>query len=229
MTQINKDNLIAMLRSDEMVKSAAFGLAFHAEKTTADIFGKKTDDAAFHHNVVHITYMYESAAEAALAAVEKHIRECHKPPDTPTRFTWDKDKNCLIESTATPHAEVKYLPVIEKLVEAIRIAAACGQPECVSLYDEEGVEGFQWTHPDGREWVEIAYDDSIHPALDEAIALAAPLLKPHAEVKVSLDNVAKVLAGIDQWCMWPDYRDYIPWAKEIIDYFISQGVRINYE
>ncbi len=33
-----------------------------------------------------------------------------------------------------------------------QIAEACGEPDRVSLYDEEAVEGWRWTHPDGREW-----------------------------------------------------------------------------
>lgn len=43
----------------------------------------------------------------------------------------------------------------------------CGEPEKLSMYDEEGVEGWLWTHPDGRQWSEIgSWDEPAppHPA-----------------------------------------------------------------
>lgn len=60
--------------------------------------------------------------------------------------------------------------------EALHIQHACGAPEKVSLYDEEGVEGWRWTHPDGREWTAAgAWDEAppMHPVVRVAIAKAA--------------------------------------------------------
>lgn len=48
------------------------------------------------------------------------------------------------------------------------IVIACGEPETMSLYDEEGLEGWRWVHPDGREWTAIgAWDEPAppHPVL----------------------------------------------------------------
>jgi hypothetical protein len=61
------------------------------------------------------------------------------------------------------------------LVEALKIVHACGELEMVSLYDEEGVEGWRWTHPDGREWSEIgdwSESEPMHPIARAAIAKA---------------------------------------------------------
>jgi hypothetical protein len=40
--------------------------------------------------------------------------------------------------------------------------------ERVSLYDEDGVEGWKWTAPDGREFYEIGSWDEPPPWPDEA-------------------------------------------------------------
>lgn len=40
----------------------------------------------------------------------------------------------------------------QKLVEVLEVIEACGEPSKISMYDEEGVGGWRWTHPDGREW-----------------------------------------------------------------------------
>ena len=44
---------------------------------------------------------------------------------------------------------------VEKLEAALRLWEECGVPDKVSLYDEEGVEGWRWTAPDGAEWIEM--------------------------------------------------------------------------
>lgn len=42
-----------------------------------------------------------------------------------------------------------------RLAAALRLWEECGVPDKVSLYDEEGVEGWRWTAPDGTEWTEM--------------------------------------------------------------------------
>src|SRR5690606_9601390 len=61
------------------------------------------------------------------------------------------------------------------LVEALEIATACGEPEKASLYDEEGIEGWRWTHPDGREWTETgdwSEPAPLHPVVRAALDAA---------------------------------------------------------
>ncbi len=61
------------------------------------------------------------------------------------------------------------------LLEAAQVPHACGEPEKVSMFDEEGVEGWRWVHPDGREWFEMGSWDEpppMHPMMAEAIAKA---------------------------------------------------------
>jgi len=61
------------------------------------------------------------------------------------------------------------------MLAALHIQHACKSPEKVSLYDEEGVEGWRWTHPDGREWTAVgAWDEAppMHPVASAAIAKA---------------------------------------------------------
>lgn len=63
---------------------------------------------------------------------------------------------------------------IKKLIEAINVITDCGDPDKVSLYDEEGVEGWRWTSSDGQEWTEIGSWDEVpmHPLAEEAIEFA---------------------------------------------------------
>lgn len=59
---------------------------------------------------------------------------------------------------------------VNEVIEAVGIAGECGVPTTASFYDEEGVEGWKWTHPDGREWTEVgAWDEmpALHPLLAE--------------------------------------------------------------
>lgn len=67
--QASRESLKAKLLSDEMVAIISLALATHAEETTANIFGKPTDTATFKSTCQNISYMYESAAKAALEAV----------------------------------------------------------------------------------------------------------------------------------------------------------------
>lgn len=63
---------------------------------------------------------------------------------------------------------------MSELEAAIRIAVECGEPDRCSLYDEEGVEGWKWTHPDGREWTEIgSWDEQapLHPLVVDALGV----------------------------------------------------------
>jgi len=65
--------------------------------------------------------------------------------------------------------------IVKDMLEKIKqdeeikdIVIACGEPEPFSMYDEEGVEGWLWTHPDGRQWSEMGSWDKPappHPAL----------------------------------------------------------------
>lgn len=59
------------------------------------------------------------------------------------------------------------LPALEAAyIEAVRclqVVSECGDPECTYLYDEEGVEGWSWTHPDGREWTEVGLHNETAP------------------------------------------------------------------
>jgi hypothetical protein len=69
--------------------------------------------------------------------------------------------------------------IITKLIEALRAVNSCCDPVRVSLYDEEGIEGWRWTAGDGREWTEMGDwdDEPIHPLAEEAIELAEKFLK----------------------------------------------------
>jgi len=62
-------------------------------------------------------------------------------------------------------------------LDALEVVLACGDPEKASLYDEEGVEGWRWTHPDGREWTAIGEWNEphpIHPVASAALGEDAP-------------------------------------------------------
>lgn len=61
--------------------------------------------------------------------------------------------------------------VAKALADAYAVASQC-TVEQESMYDEEGVEGWRWTHPDGREWVETGLWDEgppRHPLVDDAL------------------------------------------------------------
>lgn len=79
----------------------------------------------------------------------------------------------LVEHDA--RAVANLLCAAPDLVEAIEVAHACGEPHKKSLYDEEGVEGWRWQHPDGREWSVMGdwrEDPPMHPMLEDALAKA---------------------------------------------------------
>lgn len=60
-----------------------------------------------------------------------------------------------------------------RLREALHVVSECGGPCKVILYDEEGIEGWRWTHPDGREWTETgewSKDPPLHPVARAALA-----------------------------------------------------------
>ena len=67
--------------------------------------------------------------------------------------------------------ENEYLP---DLIEAIVISHQCGFPCKVSLYDEEGIEGWRFDHPDGREWTVIGGWEELpmHPLVERVIEKA---------------------------------------------------------
>lgn len=62
----------------------------------------------------------------------------------------------------------------DELLEAMRVVTSCGEPSKVLLYDEEGIEGWRWTHPDGREWEEAGDwgEPAVHPIARAAIRAA---------------------------------------------------------
>ena len=95
--------------------------------------------------------------------------------------SWDGKKHQNLNS-AKSAAQAAYhklnaltpVPVADPVAaikEAYKLASECDLGKA-SLYDEEGVEGWQWTHPSGREWYETGdWDESppIHPELDAAL------------------------------------------------------------
>ena len=71
-------------------------------------------------------------------------------------------------------ANARLIAAAPELLEALYIVDACGEPKPVELYDGEA-EGWEWVHPDGREWHEIGiWEDGppMHPAARAAIAKA---------------------------------------------------------
>lgn len=61
------------------------------------------------------------------------------------------------------------------LLEAAIVQQECGSPSRVTMYDEDGCEGWMWLHPDGREWIEIgdwSETPTLHPLMRAAIAEA---------------------------------------------------------
>lgn len=61
------------------------------------------------------------------------------------------------------------------LLEGAILQSECGYPEPSHAYDEECVECWKWTHPDGRTWFELGGHDEpppLHPVLAAAIAKA---------------------------------------------------------
>jgi hypothetical protein len=61
---------------------------------------------------------------------------------------------------------------ITTLREALVTSSECGPPDPCMLYDEEAVEGWRWTHPDGREWTELGEHRNyppMHPLLRDAL------------------------------------------------------------
>lgn len=78
--------------------------------------------------------------------------------------------NVLHKTGLTPR---EILAQREELLEAFADAEECGTPGKVSLYDEEGIEGWRWSHPDGREWTETGDwmdHPPTHPLIAQAIA-----------------------------------------------------------
>ena len=72
-------------------------------------------------------------------------------------------------------ANARLIEAAPELLGALHIQHACGAPAKANLYDEEGVEGWHWTHPDGREWTAAgAWDEAppMHPVVRAAIAKA---------------------------------------------------------
>ena len=72
-------------------------------------------------------------------------------------------------------ANAKGMAAVPDLVDAVVIVGMCEGPEQVSIYDQECVDAWKWTHPDGREWHEIGdWNDPapMHPVAAAALAKA---------------------------------------------------------
>ena len=93
---------------------------------------------------------------------ESGFRICCVPADYPMSVrTWNRNIAII---TAAPD-----------LLEAAKVQQMCGKPLQVNVYDEDGCEGWIWSHPDGREWIELGdWDEQppLHPLLVAAIAKA---------------------------------------------------------
>lgn len=93
---------------------------------------------------------------------------------------------------------VSLLAAAPRLLEALEVVRDCGVPDKFSMYDEEGVEGWKWIHPDGREWVDIGDwndDPPPHPIINEAIAAAkgAKQRPRRIQVKVTIENIENAI------------------------------------
>lgn len=72
-------------------------------------------------------------------------------------------------------ADARLIASAPDLLEAAIVQHECGPPSAVMLYDEEGIEGWRWTHPDGRDWEETGdWSEPVpmHPMMAAAIAKA---------------------------------------------------------
>lgn len=72
-------------------------------------------------------------------------------------------------------ANARLIAAAPDLLEAAIVQQECGLPSKVTMYDEDGCEGWLWQHPDGREWMEIgdwSEPPALHPLMRTAIAKA---------------------------------------------------------
>lgn len=72
-------------------------------------------------------------------------------------------------------ANARLMAAAPDLLEAAIVQQECGLPSKVTMYDEDGCEGWIWRHPDGREWMEIgdwSEPPTLHPLMRTAIAKA---------------------------------------------------------
>ena len=61
------------------------------------------------------------------------------------------------------------------LYEAAVLQQECGLPVAELFYDEEAVEGWAWSHPDGRVWSVLGPHNELppfHPVMEAALAKA---------------------------------------------------------
>ena len=70
-------------------------------------------------------------------------------------------------------ANARLIVAAPDMYEAAKVQQECGLPSKVTMYDEDGCEGWLWSHPDGREWVELgdwSEPPTLHPLMRAAIA-----------------------------------------------------------
>ncbi len=92
-----------------------------------------------------------------------------------------------------------------KLVEALGWSF-----EKVSMYDEEGVEGWKWTSPTGQEYHEIGQWDEAPPVPDGVLTQVSAL-------KEQRDELLKVLKKVQQDINWMTNEDKLL-SRFVFDY-----------
>jgi hypothetical protein len=101
----------------------------------------------------------------------------HIPESQVLNGPWWVRAICILITGGSPESDELIASLdrhYSQVFNALEIIVACGQAEKASLYDEEGLEGWRWTHPDGRDWTEVgSWDDGppVHPVAKIAIEL----------------------------------------------------------
>ena len=70
-------------------------------------------------------------------------------------------------------SDARLIAAAPDMYEAAKVQQECGLPSQVTMYDEDGCEGWLWSHPDGREWVELgdwSEPPTLHPLMRAANA-----------------------------------------------------------
>ena len=78
----------------------------------------------------------------------------------------------VVGDSAETEANARLIAAAPDLLEAAKVQQMCGKPLQINVYDEDGCEGWIWSHPDGREWIELGdWDEQppLHPLMVAAI------------------------------------------------------------